>query len=629
MDLVLANPWGLAALVAVPLLVAVHCLRQRSLRVRTSTLFLLDHAAPRPVGGRRLERFQGGLPFWFELAAILAATWLLVEPRWIRADSRQTIVVLLDGSVSLGAYLDETKEALARTLRRLDASAAATRWHLLDTAPGRGPLHAGDRLDDLLAALDGWRPTAGSHDVRPAVAQALSLAPADRGGTILVTDRRLRVPPGVALFSVATPIANVGFTGADAIVDEPFGAPDPGSTPAAPVAVGTDGPPSPSRWRALVTNHGTLPAARRLSLFAGDARSRPAEAAGEGLALDLAPGETRALSGEWPPGADRLLLVLDADRFTTDDVAPLERPVRRPVRVAVRGGGAGRATIAAMLAAAEGVVTAVDPAAADLAVGSLGDEEPLPAVLLPPSPAGDEALLDADPVAAADHPLVRDLAWGGLLSPPPVPIEPGAGDEVLVWKGSAPLVVLRTTILPGGGSREALLVCFDVDASTAARLPALVILLDRFAARVRDGIDRPWADTFTAEQSIRLPTRAASLVVTPAAAPPAAAEPVATPFLGRAPRTSSFFEVRDGDGGTLLTGACQQLDPREGDFAAAVAIDDVAGMRREHALQRSVADPFLPGWLALVALALVGAWWARSRSVSASARPAPAATGGT
>ncbi len=615
MGIVLANPWGLAALAAVPLLIAIHCLRQRSRSVRASTLFLLEHAAPRPVGGRRLERFRGSLPFWLQLAALLAATWLLVEPRWIRKESRQTVVVLLDGSISMEAFLGETKRALAAALRTLATSAGRTDWHLVETGPRRGSLHAGDRLDGLLAALERWRPTQGTHDPGPALALALSLAPPERGGAILVTDRPVEVPPGVALFSVATPIGNVGFTGADSTAEE--------------TADGSDSAPRASpvrRWRALVKNHGPSAATRSLSLFRGAMGGVPGERVGEPLALNLAPGETRALSGPWPAGADRLLLALDPDRFTADDVAPIERPVPRDVRVAPREGGEPR--VAAMLAAADAVTVIGDPADADLVVGRLGDDVARHAVLLPAlaTEGSAEAPLDSAPIAATDHPLVRDLAWGGLLSASPVEIPTGAGDEVLVWKGRMPLVVLRTTILPDDAPRESLLLAFDLETSNAARLPALVVLLDRFAERVRRTIDRPWADTFQTEQSIPLSERAATMAVSPAAPPPGADDAAEEPFQGRAPRGASFFEVRDGGGAPLLSGAASLLDPREGDFAAAGSVDGIGAMRREGALRRSVADPFLPGWLALLAGALATAWWLQARPAATLPHPSPIGT---
>lgn len=608
MGIVFANPWGLAALAAVPALVAIHCLRRRSRQVRASTLFLLDHAAPRPTGGTRLDRFRHSLPFWMQLLAILAATWLLAEPRWIRADARQTVSVVLDGSASMAAGLDDTKQALARALRGVERGAARTDWRLLETGPRRAPLHAGDRLDGLLEALDDWRPTQGSHDFRPTLAVASSLAPAGSGLVVLVTDRPVEVPPGVALFSVGRRIDNVGIAGADYLVADGE-------------AAATAGPGT--RWRALVTNHGATAAERSLEVLAGGAEGLPGAAAAAPLRLSLEPGATEAVEGPWPAGAARLLLRLDADRFPLDDRAPLVLPKPRRVRVAVREGTPAGEWLARIVAAAGEVVPAGDVAAADMVVEVAGTEGTLPAVQIAPAPeddAGAAAGLDPEPPAATDEALVRDLAWAGLLTGPSRIASADAGDEVLLWKGPRPLVLVRTTIRPDGTVRRALVLGFDPQGTSAERLPALVVLLARWVERVRDGIDpagadRGWAANVETDQAIPLPARPLRIEVTPTAEGAAARE---EPFARRAPRETSFFTIRDGDGAPLVSGAALGLDPREGDFRDAAAIDTLTGLERERALVQSVADPWAPGWIALVAAALLAAW---ARSTAGAATP--------
>lgn len=595
MGIVFANPWGLAALAAVPALVAIHCLRRRSRRVRASTLFLLDHAAPRPTGGTRLDRFRQSLPFWMQLLAILAATWLLAEPRWIRSDARQTVSVVLDGSASMAAGLEETKRALAAALERVARGAARTDWRLLETGPRRAPLHAGDRLDGLLAALDLWRPSQGSHDFRPTLAVASSLAPAGAGIVVLVTDRPVEVPAGVAVLSVGRPLDNVGIAGADCVV----GAED-------------DAAPAEPRWRALVTNHGATAAVRTLTVLAGGPDGLPETPAAVPSPLTLAPGATEALEGPWPAGAARLLLRLDADRFPLDDRAPLVLPRPRVVRVALREDTPSGGLLARLVAAAGDVLPAGDVAAADMVVEVAGTEGTLPAVQIAPAPEGDAgaAGLDPEPPAATDDALVRDLAWAGLLTGPSRIASADAGDQVLLWKGSRPLVLVRTTIRADGVVRRALVLGFDPEGTSAERLPALVVLLARWVERVRDGIDpagadRGWAANVETDEAIPLPARPLRLEVTPTTDGAAARE---EPFARRAPRETSFFAVRDGDGARLVSGAALGLDPREGDFRDAAPVDTLAGLERERALVQSVADPWTPGWIALVAAALLAAW---------------------
>jgi len=642
--IVFANPWGFVALAAVPLLIAIHSLRQRSRRVLTSTLFLLEHAGPLPTGGIRLERFRQALPFWMQLLASLALTWLLVEPRFIRADSRQTVAVVLDSSASMAAFRGPTIAALERVLERLGAVAGHTDWHLLETGPRRPPLHAGDTLAGLLGALPSWQPTLGTHDFTAALAVAQALAPADRGAVILVTDRDIAVPPGVALLSIGTPIDNTGFVGADVSADA--------AAPGAELAAG-----GPSlRWRAIVANRGQLPSRRRLTILTGPAAGLPTVPKPAPLDIDLKPGETKTLTGAWPAGAERVLLELIPDRFPLDDSIAVVRPVPRTVRVAIRAGTPGGELLGRMLAAASDVEIVADADSADLVVEPFGTEETGAAVQVSAAAPdantdaeseekaeeaaheeADKALppprpirLDPAPLSVEDHPLVRDLAWNGFLSGPAGPIEPADGDEPLVWKGARPLVLLRRRIAESGTVDDVLLINADLDGSTAARTPALVVLLERFVERVRGRIERPWAGTFQAEEEIPMPPLTATLVVEPRASPDAEGgatpQPRSQPFRGRAPADAGFFTVAPSAGDApahpLLQGATQQADPRESDFRAASPADTVDEVRLELARRQSVADPFLPGWLALVAAALLVAWgWKQAQ------RGTPAAGG--
>jgi hypothetical protein len=634
--IVLANPWGLVALAAVPLLIAIHSLRQRSRRVVTSTLFLLEHAGPLPTGGIRLERFRQAVPFWMQLLASLALTWLLVEPRFIRADSRQTVAVVLDSSASMAAFRGPTIAALERVLKRLGAVAGHTDWHLLETGSRRPPLHAGDTLAGLLGALPRWQPTLGTHDPTAALAVAQALAPADRGAVILVTDRDIAVPSGVALLSVGTPIDNTGFVGADVSLGEP--GPD--------FSAGERSP----RWRAIVANRGELPSRRKLSILTGPATGLPKAPLQEPFDIDLAPGETRTLTGAWPAGAERVLLEITPDRFPLDDRMALARPVPRRVRVAIRAGTPGGELVGRMLAAASDVEIVADANGADLVVEPFGTEGARAAVQVAAAApeadadsgeaavdAGQEAdkalpaprpmRLDPAPLSVEDHPLVRDLAWNGFLSGPAGPLDLADGDEPLVWKGARPLVLLRHRIAESGTVGEVLLLNADLDGSTAARTPAIVVLLERFVERVRGRIERPWADTFQAEEEIPMPPLVATLVVEPLAGPasasPATPPPRSQAFRGRAPADAGFFTVApsasEAPAQPLLHGATQQADPRESDFRTAGPTDTVDAVRFELARRQSVADPFLPGWLALVAAALLVAWGWRQASRGARA----------
>ena len=127
-----------------------------------------------------------------------------------------------------------------------------------------------------------------------------------------------------------------------------------------------------------------------------------------------------------------------------------------------------------------------------------------------------------------------------------------------------------------------------------------------------------------------MPPLTATLVVEPRASPDAEGgatpQPRSQPFRGRAPADAGFFTVAPSAGAAsaqaYLQGATQQADPRESDFRTAGPADTVDEVRLELARRQSVADPFLPGWLAMVAAALLVAWgWPVTR------RGTPAAGG--
>jgi len=582
MSVFFANPWGLLALAAIPAIVAIHFLQEQSRRVRTSTLFLLEHAQPTSAGGFRLERFRNSLPLWMQILAACAIAWLLADPRWVRVQARQTVAVVLDSSASMQAVRRETLAALAARLRHWEAAADRTDWHLLETGPRRPPLYAGRALNELVrAAEERWQPGLGGHSFADAVTAARALMPGDAGAVVLVTDRLAPVPAGVAVFSVGTAGDNVGFSGG--------------------LVEAGDGTAS---WRALVTNHGAAPQVREFTVRAADAGGL---AAGEPLAapqrIDLAPGQTRSFAAAWPAGRDRLVLTLAPDRFSLDDALPLVTPRPRQVRVANRLPGAVGELVGRMVAVADGVALVDAADEADLVIAALDTQPDAHAVLVATDTSAAEAASQApeaprglDPawVAAEDHPLTRDLGWGGLLSGPAGDVGLTAADTPLLWKGARPLAFLRTSPLAGGTRVESLVLNWDLASSTAARTAAVVVMLQRFVERVRERIPRGWADNFETGQAIPLPDGRQT----------------------RAPEAPGFFAVPlpliTGTVRQAVTGAAHFADARECDFRDAAPVDTLDAVRMERITKRAVEDPWAALWVAVVAAALLVAWgWNR------------------
>ncbi|MFZ4766159.1 MAG: BatA domain-containing protein, partial [Roseimicrobium sp.] len=163
MNFLFANPSGLWALLAVPAILLIHFLQERSRQVRVSTLFLLERVKPESVGGARFERLRNSVPLWMQLLAALLLSWLLAEPRWVRQDSRQTVVVVLDSSISMAAFKEPTRALLGEKLRAWSHTAAATEWHLLESDTRQATLYAGSELALLLDAFEKWQPLQSTH----------------------------------------------------------------------------------------------------------------------------------------------------------------------------------------------------------------------------------------------------------------------------------------------------------------------------------------------------------------------------------------------------------------------------------------------------------------------------------
>src|SRR4051794_33426660 len=140
----LANPFGLLGLLAIPAIIVIHMLREKSRRMRVSTLFLLDPLAPRTPHGRAIHFLQNSIPLWLQLLSALLATWLLADPRWVRANSFQSVAVILDASASMSVCRERVMAELPQALREVSRLAAHTDWTIgTSNAPGAPLYHGG------------------------------------------------------------------------------------------------------------------------------------------------------------------------------------------------------------------------------------------------------------------------------------------------------------------------------------------------------------------------------------------------------------------------------------------------------------------------------------------------------
>ncbi|HWA26170.1 MAG TPA: BatA domain-containing protein [Lacunisphaera sp.] len=580
-----ANLAGFWALLGVPAILAIHFLQQRRRQLAVSTLFLIDPLAPESRGGRTWDRLRSSRALWLQLLAVLLATWVLVEPRWVRAESAQTVAVVLDSSASMAAFRPEAERAVTRLANARDGRAARTEWLFLTSDPRQAPIYRGTDRRAALAALAAWHPALGTHDPQPALRLAHTLAGAN-GLVWFVTDARVKVPAAQPALGVGRVLANVGFAGAR--VESGGGS---------------------ATWHALVKNHTDGPQRRSWWVEAGGART-PEQVA------TLGPGALLELSGRLPEGVERAVVVLEPDEFALDDRLPLVRPAAKPLPVSLELGGDIGKYFQRLLGTVDGVTfqPGVPPR---LRVLRLAPDANLPAVaavvLHQEMAVADRARVLRAPVVMEKHPLLADLNWQGWLGSGPGDFTRAKADQALLWQNERALAWLT-------GNRpeaQALVLNFDWDVSNAMRLPAAALLVRRHVENVQDAQAGTYAANFDTLSAVALAERdragAATMEFQPAGGEPATAtartlEPAELAVL-RAPEQPGFFVLRRGDS-VLVRGAAHFADPRQADFGAASTFATGEPAEAGALFRRNTRpDPFTLLWLALAGLALLASWW--------------------
>lgn len=204
-------PWGLLALLGVPLIVLLYSLRPRRRDVTLSSVSLWQEALrerPRGVGWRRLLRD-------LELLALLALAVLLglalAHPLWQRAaPPAGDVVLVLDRSASMQASPGGGASRFERALQvaRAEVDGLAEGGRALIMSSARQPqLHSAFEADParLRRVLEGLRPSDEAGRPGAALELALSLLhDRERGRVLFITDGAFDVD-----LPVATPALRV------------------------------------------------------------------------------------------------------------------------------------------------------------------------------------------------------------------------------------------------------------------------------------------------------------------------------------------------------------------------------------------------------------------------------------
>ncbi len=208
-------------------------------------------------------------------------------------------------------------------------------------------------------------------------------------------------------------------------------------------------------------------------------------------------------------------------------------------------------------------------------------------------------------VNPGDHALVRDLSWEGFLAQPYTDFEPAPGDEVLLWMGEHPLIVLHSV-----SGVKGLWFNFEVAASNAERWPAMVLLLNRFLTRVREGVPRPESLNVETRQPLRVAGDSEAPIRAEFTAVDGTVE--VFPWRNRAPDRPGYLKLWASEELRLHAGIGVG-DSAEGNFLSARPQDFPDDVRMELRRRNSETEFLLPLFFALLAGTLVAAWWSENR----------------
>jgi len=582
-----SNPAGFWALLGIPVILLIHFLQRQSQTLPASTLFLLDAIDRRSLRGRKIDKLRNSLPLWLQLLSVLVLTWLLVAPRWNSVSSVQRIVIVLDCSASMDAFREESLNAIREEIPKLTRRTGGAAYTVLESHLQGKKLYRGESFSELIDSLDGWKPSNSAHSPEGALRVGRSLA-GTTGALIYVTDHiDESLPYGATLLSLGEPIENVGFTG---------------------LSVRSPEESDDTTWQVTVRNYSDTPQTREWFLAAGQERTSR-------RSVTLEPGATRTLSGVFPANAQRVQLVLGADRFTRDDRLYIVRPEPKQITLAHNVSPNANELITAIIGSLENAPlfsTEGNPddenARPDLVFSTYNPLDPRPA------PPVSIVLLNQQnvprtffkgPIVAANHALIESLNWQGLIAKSTVSIPIGERDVPLLWQGDRPLILLRQS-----GEIQQLIFNFDVIQSNAARLPSLVVLVHRFVDSVRTGKIAARIENAELRQPVDLAfdtgENAAPLVLTDDSGE--STFPLNRAALVQAPSQPGFFTVRQGNKPLLLASA-NFADTREADFSEAASRSDLSGLPKEIVEHQTVTDPLWKIWAIALLLVALLTWY--------------------
>ena len=567
----------------VPAVILIHFLQRRAKVVTVSTLFLLRHTQRESTSGRRFDRLVNSVPLWLQILAVLLITWLLIQPRYVKAKSTQRIAIVLDSSASMQAFKKNITPALEKEIPRLQGNAANVEIWILESDPSKPKIYQGSSPEKMMEALSKWTPSSGAIEPSNSLRIARSLVGAE-GAVSYITDTPIEssLPYHASYVSIGENTPNCGITG-----------------------VSFEQRDGNLLWKAVVRNYSDKPQQRTWYLETSKGRSTPRE-------LQLDAGRLTTLQGVFPAGEKRCRLVMSTDSFELDNTLPLVRPSPKPLLVHSTLPKESVRLSDRMLKSFPNLQVAPNNGAADLIITSTETTPTQSNLIVFPRDRSSSLPYLTGNIVAPKHKLTEGLNWQTLLVRASVSLPHNAADDILLWQGNRALIYLRTHTASGN---KALVFNFDIQKSNALKQPAVAVLLLRFCEQLRHEKVAPETRITETGEPLELTrhqgNKAAPLIFNTLGLDGETLE--STQFstntsILAAPNTPGFFTIQQGDE-TLFTSATYFADTREADFSHC-ANDDLPASTMATAVDRHTRDDHLWRiWTCLILAAVLGAWF--------------------
>ncbi|HEU4324087.1 MAG TPA: VWA domain-containing protein [Roseiflexaceae bacterium] len=594
-------PIGLLALLALPVIVILHLIRERRRRVAVPSL-MHWRTLPRTRTGERPRTLPITLLLLLHLLIAGLLGLALAQPQILSAFSTRVdqTAIVLDLSTSMaasdgGTTRFETARDRARALLRdLGSGGRAT---LIAAGPRARVIASGAAgdLPLLEAALDELRPGGTGAAMDEALTLAAgALDPQKPGRIVVLTDGSLPTPAARNL------PADVDWRTVGGIADNravvTFAARPLGAT---------------LQVYARVANYAASPFSGQLRLY-GD------EQLLDTRTVTIDPERESEQTWRLSAGPRTLRVELDgSDALAADDTARLHVGGPRPLRVALVSDTPD--TLRRALEAVPGVTVeplatsayAADPAA-DLTVfdGFLPERWPASAVLAVNPPASTALLQVGDQTRAVDSggltqrsELLAGLSFGGVEFGPVPAVSAPPWAETLLSDGETPLIMRGRD-----GDRVVVVWAFDLERSNLRTRLAFPLLVAR---TVRDLSPGPLPDAIQAGAplTLRPAARATSVQLTTPDGQNSTAEAAPALTLDTLTQPGWYRVVEQSPTGPLFDGrvAVNAGSPLESDLRPQAAPQLTAAAQGEADSQRRVLE--LWPWLALGALVVLGLEW--------------------